>query len=184
MIRIIDFGSRKTGAIADVIAALGYECSVLKDAEMEESQLLEASGIILSGAPVLLTETDPHFYIERYSFLRTADVPVLGICFGHQLLGLLHGASVFKGKEVRSETMITIDQHNDLFSGFPGTALFTEDHTEGITLPEGFIRLAHSELYEVEAMKHERKAMFGLQFHPEVSGESGKRVIENFFKYG
>ena len=180
MIYIIDFGSSKAPQIAAVISSLGYTYKVFK--WNENIDFKNASGFILSGAPVLFTETDSSPYLQAYSFLKKIERPVLGICFGHQLLGVLYGAKVFKGKAIRTPVEISLLKEDKLFEGFSKSIVFEEDHTEGIDLPVDFIRLAASADYKVEAMKHPEKKIYGVQFHPEVSGEKGKQLLNNFCK--
>lgn len=180
MICIINFGSSKTEKIGMCLDAIGYSYEIINWNKSEKTERSKFSGIILSGAPVLLTETDYKIYTEKFEFLRTGSIPVLGICFGHQLLGLLFGASVFKGEEARTETEISVISKSILFEGSDKKIKMMEDHTEGITLPPSFIKIASSEKYEVEAMQHQTLNLFGVQFHPEVSGENGLKLLHNF----
>lgn len=178
MVAIIDFGSKKTPEIESLIKGLGYSCSVF--ANHQEIEFSSCKAIVLSGSPVLWTETDVSVYLKKFSWLKTIEIPVLGICFGHQLIGLLFGANVFKGIENRAETTITIFEKDPLFEGVDFHSTFMEDHTEGITLPSDFFLLATSSDYEVEAMRHKQKKIYGVQFHPEISGDNGKKIIQNF----
>ena len=180
MIYIINFGSSKTSNIQQVVTSLGYECTIIPWEQTEKIDRTKATAYILSGSPTLLTEKSPEPYLEKISFLKNVTAPVLGICFGHQLLGLLFGASIYKGKAIRTSTEIKIFNHSNIFNGFNESEHFEEDHTEGITFPTTFICLASSGEYENEAMKHPSKNIFGVQFHPEVSGENGKMLLKNF----
>jgi GMP synthase (glutamine-hydrolysing) len=81
---------------------------------------------------------------------------------------------------------IFIQEKNDLFWDMDAVIQVVEDHheyvlTEGLE-DRGFILLASSPSCPVEAVKHRTKPIFGIQFHPELSGEIGKKIIENFFK--
>jgi len=180
MVYIVDFGSTKSGEIEAVVSSFAYPNLCVKWKETDVLTMKKASKIILSGAPVLLTETSPEPFLEKFAFLKSIPVPVLGICFGHQLLGLLHGATVFKGKEVRNSIPVDILQPDPIFLGVKTGALFKEDHTEGISLPDGFVHLAKSADYQIEAMKHPFKSIYGVQFHPEVSFENGRQLLKNF----
>jgi GMP synthase (glutamine-hydrolysing) len=182
MICIVNFGSSKTEKIGECLKTLGYSFLIIDWQEIEKVDWSKTTGIILSGAPVLLTETDSKVYIERFRFLKTSAIPVLGICFGHQLLGLLFGATIFKSDAVRSETEISVLLKSTLFVGLEGKVKMMEDHTEGISLPPSFVKFASSEKYRIEAMKHSSLNLFGVQFHPEVSGENGLRLLNNFCK--
>jgi GMP synthase (glutamine-hydrolysing) len=180
MIHILDFGSRKVPLIAGMIESLGQATCVHPWDSIDHVQLASASGIVLSGSPTFLTEVDHAPYHHHCGFLKTIEVPVLGICFGHQVLGILHGAEIYRGAEIRKPENIRVLTPDPLFSGLGTTTTQTEDHTEGITVPAGFIHLAASDSYPNEGMRHPERNMWGIQFHPEVSGPNGLQVFRNF----
>lgn len=180
MVIIIDFGSSKVPAIHGIVSELGYACKIINWKEAEATSVENATYVILSGAPILLTSIDYNGYLHQFQFLNNLTIPVLGICFGHQLLGLLNGATVYKGEEVRTPIPIKMLQQHFLFQNIANHSLFAQDHTEGISLPNHFTLLANSTNYAVEVMHHQTKKIMGVQFHPETSGEVGKKLLLNF----
>lgn len=180
MITVINFGSTKTPQILSVVRELGYSCEEKTWTDFSEDDYGRQEKIIFSGSPTFLTEVDNAPYIERYSCIKAGKVPVLGICFGHQVMGIVYGAKIFRGKPVREEIRIHVVKEDKLFEGLSPVTRMTEDHTEGISLPSSFIHLAYSSEYVIETMRHPHLPIWGVQFHPEVSGENGKRLIKNF----
>jgi GMP synthase (glutamine-hydrolysing) len=98
-------------------------------------------------------------------------------------MGLLHGATIFRGEPVRESIAVRVVKQDRLFDELGESTIMAEDHTEGITLPAGFIHLANSDSYTIEGMRHPILPLWGTQFHPEVSGENGKKLIGNFLKH-
>ena len=160
----------------------GFEASTIDMEALKGCGFNQYEGVIISGSPILLTQTDYTEYLGWFNFIQSIDIPVLGICFGHQIVGLEFGARVFRGPEQRLNQAVEIVERDSLFRGMEKSLIIREDHCEGITLPSNFDLLAKSNYYEVEAMKHKQKNIFGLQFHPEVSGEVGKRILDNFLE--
>jgi GMP synthase (glutamine-hydrolysing) len=183
MIHILDFGSRKVPLICGMIESLGYSTQVHAWNDIDQEALQSAKGIVLSGSPVYLTEVDHVPYHSHCHFLKETQIPVLGICFGHQILGILHGAKIYRGPEVRSSNHIHVLAKDPLFDGLGEETEMTEDHTEGIDLPEGFLHLASSASYQNEGMRHPQKKIWGIQFHPEVSDAKGKQLLKNFCSF-
>lgn len=180
MITVINFGSTKTPQIISTVNAFGKSCQEISWTQFTIGDYGLQDGIILSGSPTFLTEVSHAVYHQKFACLKEGKVPVLGICFGHQVMGILHGSQIFRGEEVRTKIPIHVVKHDLLFAGLTDITEMNEDHTEGITLPAGFIHLAYSEKYPIEAMRHPTLPLWGTQFHPEVSGENGKRLIGNF----
>jgi len=184
-ILVVDCGSKKVSSIERAVFQEGFEPRVVRMNELKDVGLKSYAAIIISGSPTLLMEINHDTYVELLSFIRNVSCPVweyvfLGICFGHQVIGLVYGVNVFRGPGRRTPETIYVVQRNRLLEGLERTFYMDEDHCEGITLPDQFILLARSGSYDVEAMKHRDKNVYGVQFHPESSGELGRRIIRSF----
>jgi GMP synthase (glutamine-hydrolysing) len=176
---IIDCGSSKTRFIEDMIDEFD-DFTTIPILELDPSKLNDFNGVIISGAPILVTEQEISPYLEKIQWIKETQIPVLGICFGHQLIGILHGAFASRMKEDRDWQTIEILEENLLTDRLPNEFEMMEDHCETISIPPGFILLASSDACVNEAMKHKEKNIFGVQFHPEVSGNYGRTLFENF----
>ena len=95
-------------------------------------------------------------------------------------MGLLHGARISKMREDRQMQEIEIIKDDPLFERLPDVFEMQEDHCEHISVPQGFNLLACSDACINEAMKHRDKPHYGVQFHPEVSGNYGHVLLANF----
>jgi GMP synthase (glutamine-hydrolysing) len=179
MILIIDCGSQKTPFIEEAVdLQMDFETIGLWDVTKVQTE--GKLGVVISGAPILITEIDYTKHLEQLSFLKELEIPVLGICFGHQVLGLLHGALPSRQKEDRDwQTIESLEEHV-LFDKLPTEFEMMEDHCESISVPKDFRLLAVSDACVNEAMCHTSKQLMGVQFHPEVSGNQGTLLIENF----
>jgi GMP synthase (glutamine-hydrolysing) len=176
----------KIGPVAEMVGSFS-EYEVVSDADLTPGHDLAGYGaLVLSGSPNLISKEEylPH-YVE---FLRRVELPVLGICYGHQLLAVAHGARVVNGPRfIEGYDTIRILEPEPLFHGLPEEIVVMESHREHVVQDDlvrsGFRLLANSSTSDVEAMRHVKKPLFGLQFHLERSGEIGRQVMENFFKF-
>ena len=180
MICIINSGTSFLKGITQTIEELNYSFKVIKFDEIEDLDFKSFSGIIISGAPTLLTQVNLQKYMNLFRWVKSVDIPVLGICFGHQIIGLLYNSEIQAGKMIDKKEQIEIVKEDDLFINIKDHSIFREDHCEFITLPAEFILLAKSESCNNVAMKHKNKKIYGTQFHPEVSGDNGKKLLGNF----
>lgn len=180
MIRIIDCGSEYVPRFSEILGERSLvhdKVSIKREGGLQSES---ATGYIVSGAPILLTEEDPKSYLDALRFLLDVDVPVLGICFGHQIIGMLHRAVIRKGNLIRGSFEIELLKECDLFKNIQNGTRFHEYHEEYINVPNTFEPLARSGSCENEAMRHVSKPLYGVQFHPEVSGEVGEKLLINF----
>lgn len=176
---IVDCGSSKVPEIAAMLSKKGADVTIKKLSDLSDSEKA-FNGVVISGAPILLTEVPHTIYMEKIKPLLLINRPLLGICFGHQILGLLHHAYVARCEEDRSWQEITILHPFGIFEEFNNWVMMREDHTECIDLPEGFRRTAGSVVCGNEAMQHEKYPWYGVQFHPEISGDQGEKLFRNF----
>lgn len=184
MIYIIDCGSKKVKEIRKMVETLVEDWKIIPLSKVLTSVFTDAQAFIISGSPTLLTqsnEQDRATWIQSVQKLLTYQLPLLGICFGHQILGLAYGATYSLCKEDRLFQRVQQKRKDSLFNDLPyPTVSLKEDHTECIELPKDFILLASSSTCQVEAMKHQKMPWYGVQFHPETSGKYGIKLIENF----
>jgi len=176
---VVDCGSSKVPIIGAMLEDLGAVSQVISPSQLESIVSDLPAAIILSGNPALIRDTGTDF-LSDFEVLRTLTLPILGICFGHQVIGMLYDATVTIGKEDRDLRRMEILQTDPLFTGLSSDDEFQEDHTEEITLPQDFIHVATSSHCFNEAMMHPELPIYGVQFHPESSGSAGKALIANF----
>jgi GMP synthase (glutamine-hydrolysing) len=182
-VRVMDCGSKKVPQIIEMLEPL---CAGVETLAMERGNTADWQGIdvlvISGGTPLFTDEVKYPGLRDNFSFLEQLNIPILGICLGHQAIGLHHGAKIFRGKEIREPYPIELLKDHPLLKGLSSPASFTESHVEGISLPSGFSLLARSRDYPVEAMANDELRRYGVQFHPEVSGENGKILFNNFIE--
>lgn len=181
---LVDCDSKKVCDLRNILEGLCDTISVIHMNNAAGVDWDHVDGLVISGGPHLFTDVEKGAELRAtFNFLKTLELPVLGICLGHQAIGICHGASVYKGPENRKPVSIKIEKHHSIFDGIPSGTQFGEDHCEGITLPENFELLASSMDYPVEAMVSKTRPIIGVQFHPEISGEPGRILLGNFVNF-
>lgn len=177
---ILDFGSQYTQIIARKIREIGvfaeiYPFNITKEALLS----LNPSGIVLSGGPnSVYAENAPHPFPEIFDL----GIPILGICYGLQLIAYLNNGSVDKSaaREYGRANLI-IDKPNMLLEGISSNQVWMSHGDSLQTLPEGFEIIAHTNNSPIAAIQNQAKRIYGVQFHPEVHHTTdGKTILENF----
>lgn len=146
---------------------------------LEKIEEKDPAGLILGGGPSLDRSGNSTEYVTKL------DCPILGICLGHQIMAKAYGAEVgAAGIESYAKIKINILQENDIFKGLgPSMEVWASHKDEVRTVPEEFEVLANSSICEIEAMKHQVKPLYGIQFHPEVHHtQKGPQLFENFYE--
>jgi anthranilate/para-aminobenzoate synthase component II len=121
------------------------------------------------------------------AFLRENRRPLLGICFGHQALAAAFGARVRRdGRKHLGEEDVLVKKPSALFAGLPPVFKMRQSHEEIVVrdaaLEKHFLVTALNASGRVEGIAHRDLPLFGVQFHPEKSGELGARLLVNFLK--
>ena len=138
---------------------------------------IDADGLVLSGGPSIDETGNAGAYLEL-------DIPVLGVCLGHQLIAAELGGEVGPG-EYGGYAEVTVDILDDtdplVGSLAPSVRTWASHADEVVSVPPGFERTAESEVCGVEAMADTDRDLYGVQWHPEVSHtERGEEVFANF----
>ena len=179
---LLDFGSQYTQVIARRIRECSVYSTILPyNTPAAEIARLKPRGIILSGGPSSVYA--PNAPLPDKTIFQLG-VPVLGICFGVQLLAHFLGGKVEKGlkREYGKGTLTVNDAKCALFAKLPKKLQVWNSHGDKLTkLPNGFKPVASTENSEYAAIENREKKFFGLQFHPEVAhSPRGKEIIANF----
>ena len=180
-ILILDFGSQYTQVIARRIR----ECQVYSEIvrfniPAEEAAALKPKGIVLSGGPASVyderaPQVDPKIF--------ALGIPVLGICYGMQLMAYHLGGQVeFSERREYGAGMLHIANGSKLFDGIGEQIEIWSSHGDKVTaMPAGFRSAAHTENSPFAAMEDPARKLYALQFHPEVAHTPrGKEIIQNF----
>ena len=144
--------------------------------------------IVLSGSQRKLAEPGGiDHYTHEVDFVKNTEKPLLGICFGHQLLAMAFGAEVMDmGKMLEGFYMVQRISNDEIFEGLEEKFLVCESHREMVVdVPFDFELLANSPNCPIEFIKHEKLPVYGVQCHPERFDDkhpAGKSILENFFK--
>ncbi|MDP3024159.1 MAG: glutamine-hydrolyzing GMP synthase [candidate division Zixibacteria bacterium] len=178
---ILDFGSQYTQLIARRVRESKVYCEILPfNADPDSFKDKNLKGIILSGGPSNVFDEGAPICDKRVFDL---NVPILGICYGLQLLAFLFGGKVERSKSREyGKAIIKIEEHKDLFRGFKRKLQVWMSHGDFVSkLPRGYRKLASSENIPFAAVKNPKKKIFGVQFHPEVAHtQNGIKIIQNF----
>ncbi|MBM4266717.1 MAG: glutamine-hydrolyzing GMP synthase [Deltaproteobacteria bacterium] len=175
---IIDLGGQYCHMIARRLRDLGVR-SDIREPETSAGDLASYAGIILSGGPRSVYEDDAPSVDEE---ILDLDVPVLGICYGHQLLAQIAGATVERRKGEYGPTTLTVLAEDALFRATPRQQTVWMSHSDVVTaLPRGWEALAATSECTTAAIANLEARVFGVQFHPEVvHSEYGRAILRNF----
>ena len=181
-ILVLDFGGQYNQLIARRVRELNVYAEIKAYRNITVQQIKDNGykGIILTGGPnSVYAEDSPHFDPDIFNI----GIPVLGICYGAQLIAYLCHGTV-RSAEDSSEygrTELHIES-NTLFTDVPSDSICWMSHTDFIsTLPEGFVNIAHTDKCPCAGMYDPFRNIYAVQFHPEVTHtQYGKTILKNF----
>ena len=178
---VLDFGAQYSQLIARRVREAAVYCEILPfDARLEEIIAKNPKGIIFTGGPASVYAKnapvcDPGLF--------TVGIPILGICYGMQLMALTLGGTVRRADQREyGRAMMDITDREDLFAGVETTTQCWMSHGDYVTAaPAGFTVLARTNNSPVAAMADRQRRLYGVQFHPEVVHTTeGIKVLRNF----
>ena len=178
---VIDFGSQYSMLIARRVRECQVYCELLPhDTPWEKIAPLNPRGFILSGGPASVN--DPNVPLTP-AYVYESHLPILGICYGMQVITKQLGGRVAPGtkSEYGHAILHLSDLHSPLFADLPASTPVWMSHADKIEkMPPGFTALAYTENSPVAVMGN-KEGIFGLQFHPEVAHTpEGKTILKNF----
>jgi len=181
---VLDFGSQYTQLIARRLREQGVYTEILPfSAKVEEIKAKKPKGIILSGGPASVYASDAYFCDEKIFKLK---VPILGVCYGMQLIAHVFGAQVAPASHKEyGKAELSVTKTHPLFTDTPEKQIVWMSHSDIVkNLPNGFEAIATSENSPYCVFGDEKRKFYALQFHPEVQhSEFGTQILKNFAKY-
>ncbi len=181
LLLILDFGSQYTQLIARRVRERSVYCEIHPfNVPVEKIRAMAPKGIIMSGGPASLTQDDsPRVGGE----LLELGVPILGVCYGLQMIGELCGGSVVKARNREyGPATINVSDDSDLFAGMEKSFKVWMSHGDKVDdMPKGFAPLARTDNAPLAAVADKSRRIYGVQFHPEVSHtDNGDEILGNF----
>ncbi|PKK38903.1 GMP synthase [Clostridiaceae bacterium JG1575] len=181
MVVIIDFGGQYNQLIARRVREAGIYCEILPyTASLADIQAKNPKAIIFTGGPNSVTEVGAPTVADE---IFNLGIPILGICYGMQLMALKLGGSVMAGeKREYGKTEVFLEDQGELTKGLPSPSQCWMSHTYYVDrMPEGFKKTASSEHCPHAAMECPEKKLYAVQFHPEVNHTLfGTELLHNF----
>ena len=179
-ILVLDFGSQYSHLICRRIREFSvYAELVPYNISYEELKKQNPKGIIFSGGPSSVYNTNAPLPENKIFEMK---IPILGICYGHQLIVNNFGGRVKRANKEYGSSLLTIDDNKNLLNGIGESVRAWMSHgDEAEEIPPGFEIIGHTENAKAAAIASSDKSIFGIQFHPEViHTEQGTEILKNF----
>ena len=177
---VLDFGSQYSHLICRRIRDFSvYAELVPYDISLKELKKLNPKGIIFSGGPSSVYDSKAPTPTKK---IFQMQIPILGICYGHQIIVNNFGGKVKRVNKEYGSAVLSIDDNSDIFSGVGDSIRAWMSHgDEAKLVPDDFEIIGHTENARAAAISNKQKAVYGIQFHPEVvHTENGNEILKNF----
>lgn len=177
---VLDFGSQYSHLICRRIRDFSVLAELVPyNISLDELKKLEPKGIIFSGGPSSVYISDAPMPAKEIFEMK---LPILGICYGHQLIVNNFGGKVKRANKEYGSSLLTIDNDSDLLSGIGGPIRAWMSHgDEAEQVPSSFKTIGHTETVSAAAIADQKNSIYGIQFHPEVvHTEQGTAILKNF----
>lgn len=183
-ILVVDNYDSFTWNLVHYLHEVGAETRVIRNDELTVTEVLASKpdGIVLSPGPCTPNEAGICVNLVAQA---PDDLPILGVCLGHQSIGQAVGGAVTTAKEIRhGKRSVITHTGGPLFAGLPETFSVVRYHSLSVRaedLPESLIADAHTDDGEIMAVRHKTRPVYGLQFHPEsILTEHGHAMLANW----
>ncbi|MEK6971301.1 MAG: glutamine-hydrolyzing GMP synthase, partial [Thermoproteota archaeon] len=177
---VLDFGSQYSHLICRRIREFSVYAELVPfDITVEELTKMNPKGIIFSGGPASVYNSGAPIPENKIFEMK---LPILGICYGHQLIVNNYGGKVKRANKEYGSSLLTIDDDSDLLSGLGKSIRAWMSHgDETEQIPKNFEVIGHTESAKAAAIVNMEKSIYGIQFHPEVvHTEQGTEILKNF----
>jgi len=177
---VLDFGSQYSHLICRRIRDFSVYAELVPfDISLESLDKLNPKGIIFSGGPSSVYDSNAPVPDSKIFQLQ---VPILGICYGHQIIVNNFGGKIKRANKEYGSSVLTIDNNSDILNGIGDSVRAWMSHgDEAENIPDGFEIIGHTESSHSAAIANKQKTVFGIQFHPEVvHTEKGTEILKNF----
>jgi len=177
---VLDFGSQYSHLICRRIRDFSvYAELVPYNISLEELKKLNPKGIIFSGGPSSVYDSNaPKPNKEIFQL----ELPILGICYGHQIIVNNFGGQVKRAKKEYGSSILSVDNNSDILAGIGDSIRAWMSHgDEAENIPKGFEIIGHTENSQSAVITNSERTVYGIQFHPEVvHTENGVEILKNF----
>jgi len=182
MLGVIDIGYKNCKQFLQQIdEIIEVECVSIFD--FKASDLKKWTGIIITNGQLSVYDQDISPYLEKLAPLKTANIPLLGLGAGHHLVGVLFEAIRSYQIYTVGFQQISVLEDSPLFDRLPDEVEVYSDHVGTISIPPHFKLIASSDKSINEAMEHMVLPVFGVQCSPDLSGNHGIIILENFVHF-